>query len=345
MTLLSILIAASLLIGTLAQTTFDPTLTINSCTNSSLDITLYNASDSGIVYIQGQSAACRLPTTSGISTHSFDFRSCNIEWVQSFKLIVQKKALYQTGADKQIPVMCVADLGDLTVSNSLAAADKADDLGQNLTVKPSAFMTLYKDGVDISGQVVKLTDIITMVIALDSKYNQDFDIKVKYCAADTIDIITDGCAADTDLFPHMSRISQGTLQATFGAFRTTNLNGGTVGMPFSCTLQVCLGLCTPTVCTDGSASFGRKKRSALSKRQAESGSGVDDISVGTAIRIATEEDTIQGPEDDGNMCMNQGVFVAIVIPLVGGTVVSAVAAVVMFRKFQEKASLLSKLGA
>ena len=45
------------------------------------------------------------------------------------------------------------------------------------------------------------------------------------------------------------------------------------------------------------------------------------------------------------MCMNQGVFVAIVIPLVGGTVVSAVAAVVMFRKLQEKASLLSKLGA
>ncbi|KAH3752846.1 hypothetical protein DPMN_187472 [Dreissena polymorpha] len=40
---------------------------------------------------------------------------------ESFKVIVQKNALYQTGADKQIPVMCVADLGDLTVSNSIIA--------------------------------------------------------------------------------------------------------------------------------------------------------------------------------------------------------------------------------
>ena len=41
---------------------------------------------------------------------------------ESFKVIVQKKSLYQTGDDKQIPVMCIADLGDLTVSNSLDVA-------------------------------------------------------------------------------------------------------------------------------------------------------------------------------------------------------------------------------
>ncbi|KAH3752847.1 hypothetical protein DPMN_187473 [Dreissena polymorpha] len=106
-------------------------------------------------------------------------------------------------------------------------------------------MTLYRNGVDISGQTVKLTDTITMVLQLESEYIEDFDIKAKYCTADNIDIIVDACAVDTDLFPHISRIQQGVLQASFGAFRTTNLNGGSVSMPFSCVLQVCLGACAP----------------------------------------------------------------------------------------------------
>ena len=38
---------------------------------------------------------------------------------ESFKIVIQKKKLYMTGDDKQIPIMCVADLGDLTVSNSI----------------------------------------------------------------------------------------------------------------------------------------------------------------------------------------------------------------------------------
>jgi len=53
------------------------------------------------------------------------------------------------------------------------------------------------------------------------------------------------CATDTELFPQFSSISQGVLSAAFGAFRTTDLNGGSVSMTFSCTLQVCLGSCVP----------------------------------------------------------------------------------------------------
>ena len=52
------------------------------------------------------------------------------------------------------------------------------------------------------------------------------------------------CAADTDLFPHFTHVGQGILSATFGAFRTTDLNGGSVPMTFSCSLQVCLGSCS-----------------------------------------------------------------------------------------------------
>jgi len=48
-------------------------------------------------------------------------------------VIIQKNANYQTGADKQIPVMCIADLGDLTVTNNLNAAyvQQLDDIQTN----------------------------------------------------------------------------------------------------------------------------------------------------------------------------------------------------------------------
>ena len=49
-------------------------------------------------------------------------------------------------------------------------SDKDDDAGQNKTVKPTATMALYKDGVDISGSTVKLTDVVTMLIQLDDEY-------------------------------------------------------------------------------------------------------------------------------------------------------------------------------
>ena len=48
--------------------------------------------------------------------------------------------------------------------------DKDDDAGQNKTVKPTATMKLYKDGADISGGSVKLTDIVTMILQLDDEY-------------------------------------------------------------------------------------------------------------------------------------------------------------------------------
>ena len=46
----------------------------------------------------------------------------NILQEETFKIVIQKNMNYQTGADKQIPVMCIADLADLTVTDNLIAA-------------------------------------------------------------------------------------------------------------------------------------------------------------------------------------------------------------------------------
>ncbi|XP_069102023.1 uncharacterized protein [Argopecten irradians] len=223
-------------------------LTVDSCTSSKLKLTLENAADGGIIYIQGQTSACKQTTSSASTVHEFDFASCGIAWADSFKMIVQKKALYQTGDDKQIPIMCIMDLTDLTVANNLNALDKDDDAGQNLTVKPTASMKLYRAGIDIGGSNVKLTDVITMSIELDPEFRDDFDIVAKDCTAATIPIINSKCAADVDLFPDFAKPQQGYLVSSFGAFRTTDLNGGSVAMTFSCTLTVCANMCS-AVCS------------------------------------------------------------------------------------------------
>ena len=56
-------------------------MAVDSCTKSSLVLTLTDAEDGGITYIQGQGASCRQNTVSGTSQHTFDFASCGIAWV------------------------------------------------------------------------------------------------------------------------------------------------------------------------------------------------------------------------------------------------------------------------
>ncbi|XP_033725957.1 uncharacterized protein LOC117315715 [Pecten maximus] len=327
--------------ATLGHAQFSPTLTVNSCTASKLQLTLDNAADGGIIYIQGQTSACKQTTSSSSTVHEFDFASCGISWASSFKMIVQKKALYQTGDDKQIPIMCIMDLADLTVANNVNALDKDDDAGQNLTVKPTASMKLYRSGIDIAGSSVQLTDSLTMSIELDAEFQADFDIIAKDCTASTISIIESACAADTDLFPEFTKPAQGYLANSFGAFRTTDLNGGSVAMTFSCTLTVCAGSCAATTCPSGDG-YGRKKR-GISKRQANPSPAIDDISVGTTVTIAAEEVILQTPDDDTDVCMNRAGFIAGLIITILALIVVMAIAVYMSRKYQEKKGALNKL--
>ncbi|KAH3802140.1 hypothetical protein DPMN_155811 [Dreissena polymorpha] len=59
--------------------------------------------------------------------------------------------------------------------------------------------------------------------------------------------LTFSCATDTDLFPNFSRFKRGYLMSEFGAFRSTNLEGGAIEMNFTCVLQVCKGDCEEVI--------------------------------------------------------------------------------------------------
>ncbi|XP_045178100.2 uncharacterized protein LOC123538202 [Mercenaria mercenaria] len=158
-------------------------------------------------------------------------------------------------------------------------------------------MKLYKDGVDISGSDVKLTDLVTMTIQVDDEYIEDFDIKAKSCTANFIDITQDFCATDTGLFPNFVHVTQGVVTSTFGAFRTTDLGGGFVEMVFTCTVQVCRGLCTEELC-GGESSWGRKKR------EADEDVAFEDLNVGTSMSVGTDNDLTPTDKDaDESVCI------------------------------------------
>ena len=59
---------------------------------------------------------------SRVTVHIYLHTICIILQEESFKIVIQQKAAYQTGNDKQIPIMCLADLNDLTVANNINAA-------------------------------------------------------------------------------------------------------------------------------------------------------------------------------------------------------------------------------
>lgn len=109
-------------------------------------------------------------------------------------------------------------------------------------------------------------------------------------------------------------------------------------MPFSCTLTVCLGTCPSTTCGDGSQSYGRRKRQAE-----DDDAGLENINVGSSISITTDEVVIQADDNEDGICMNSGLFVALVIILVSGLVATTVVSAIMFKKLQEKATILKKL--
>ncbi|XP_076090280.1 uncharacterized protein LOC143062483 [Mytilus galloprovincialis] len=347
--LVVLLLASS---GTLAQ--FNPSLTVDSCTKSSLKLTLNDAAQDGIIYIQGQGAACKQLTVIGSNIHEFNFGACGIAWESSFKIIVQKKQLYQTGDDKQIPIMCLADLTDISLSGDVNNLDKDDDAGQNLTVKPTAFMKLYSDGVDVTGGNVKLTDMLTLTMELDTDYLQDFDIKAKYCTASTIPITENTCATDTELFPEFSKPAQGYLSATFGAFRTTDLNGGSVPMTFTCSLQVCLGSCSVTTCSSGDNGWGRKRRNVMDvivsgslrqKRAADDTSPFDDINVGSTLRIIANDVVIEDGDDNGEVCIDKWPMILGLLALLIAFLSSAGAVIYLYRKLSAKSSKSTELHA
>ncbi|CAC5389454.1 unnamed protein product [Mytilus coruscus] len=234
------------------------------CNRNTITFTINNATDGGIVYILGSGPGCNRSTFSGYNTYSFDFSSCNVIWGRAFRIVIQRKSLYQTGDDKIIPINCIADLSDITVQAGLNIVPGQDGPLQTVTTKPAAYMTLLSNGNDVRGKMVQLTDSITLNIELFDQYKGIVQVtstlKASTCTASTITIIDRGCSADTDLFPSFSKPRVGFITSTFRAFVPTDQTGSIVSLQFSCTLDICLKSCIMTHCPNRTGGYGRKRR-------------------------------------------------------------------------------------
>ncbi|XP_069102636.1 uncharacterized protein [Argopecten irradians] len=228
------------------------------CTEEKLSLSLEGAAIGGIIYIKGHGSACKQDTTNTTTYFEFIFNACGVDPYVPFIVVVQKKPHYQTGYDLTVPVLC---LYEINVGNQINAED-VDNEGINKTVRPTATMIFYSNGQEVTSGQVDLTDTLTMSIQLGSEYMDDFDLKARHCTANTIELVQDFCSTDTVLFPNFVHPLQGLIASTFGAFRTTDLNGGSVDMTFSCTLKLCYGACPQTDCSGGETVLGRRKRLA-----------------------------------------------------------------------------------
>ncbi|XP_060602024.1 uncharacterized protein LOC132755223 [Ruditapes philippinarum] len=323
----------------MAATEYSPVLSWDVCSPSRIVVTLTGGIDGGIIYIRGYGSACKQDTLSVETRHEFAFDACGIEKAETyFTIIVQKNPLYQTGSDLQESLLCIYDLSDISVGNGLNVGNKNDDAGVNKTVKPTATMKLYKDGVDIGGSDVKLTDLVTMTIQVDDEFIEDFDIKAKSCRANFIDITKDFCAADTDLFPNFVHVTQGVVTSTFGAFRTTDLGSGSVEMVFTCTVQVCRGLCVEEVCGDETG-WGRRK-----KREVKEDVAFEDLNVGTSMSVGTDIDlTPIDKDNDDSVCIAHLAFILGLIVILLVLVSSLSLAVIATGKLLKRTEQLRKL--
>lgn len=65
-------------------------VTVESCTNSELKLHLMNASEEGLVFIQGRGSACKHTTTNTPQQLTFDFGVCDIQYVSLLSLFIDK---------------------------------------------------------------------------------------------------------------------------------------------------------------------------------------------------------------------------------------------------------------
>ncbi|XP_052084373.1 uncharacterized protein LOC127721639 [Mytilus californianus] len=289
---------------------FSPKLVVSSCNRNTISFTISNATDGGIVYILGSGPGCNRSTLSGYNTYSFDFSSCNVIWGRLFRIVIQRKSLYQTGDDKIIPITCIADLSDITVQAGSNIVPGQDDTPQTTTTKPAAYMTLLSNGNDVRGKMVQLTDSITLSIELFDQYKGDFDIKASICTASTITIIDRGCSADTDLFPSFSKPRVGFITSTFRAFVPTEQTGSIVSVQFSCTLDVCLRSCITTHCPNRPGGYGRKRRAHAKHANIT----YDQLHVGSALMISNDDGVkMEGNDTEKTICMERSVFIGCLI--------------------------------
>ncbi|CAC5363429.1 unnamed protein product [Mytilus coruscus] len=156
------------------------------------------------------------------------------------------------------------------------------------------------------------------------------------------------CPTDTELFPEFSKPAQGYLSATFGAFRTTDLNGGSVPMTFTCSLQVCLRSCSATICPNGANGWGRKRRDVMNvivfgslrqKRVADDNSPFDDINIESTLRIIADDVVIEDDDDNTDVCISKLPLILGLIAVILAILSSVGAVVYLNRKLKAHTEL------
>ncbi|CAG2243539.1 unnamed protein product [Mytilus edulis] len=156
-------------------------LTLHECSKSKVTLAVNMAAEGGIIYIQGQGSACLQTTTSTSRHYEFHFDICNITYGTVFRVIVQKYPTIQTGYDKVIPVICLADLSEIDLIEEVLPK-KDDDVGVNITTKPVANLRVYTSSkTDISGGgVVNLNASIAMTITLADDFTGKEEVDVAF---------------------------------------------------------------------------------------------------------------------------------------------------------------------
>ncbi|XP_033725073.1 uncharacterized protein LOC117315046 [Pecten maximus] len=299
---------------------YNPTVKVQMCTETRLTLTLEGGANGGIIYIQGHGSACKQNTVTNTTVFEFMFDACGIDPYEAFTVVVQKKPQYQTGNDISYPVQCLFEFTIDLRGSDLTFVDGVDEEGVNITIRPTAKMILYSNGQEVTAGQVDLADILTMSIQLGSEFMADFDLKARYCTANTIEMIKDFCSTDTELFPNFAHPVQGVISSTFDAFRTTDLNGGIVDMTFSCTLQLCFGACSRTDCANGDVVYGRRKRLAendgpavksnrRNKRMTDDDVAYENVNVGALISVGDTLDTDDRGDDFHQICINFTILV------------------------------------
>ncbi|KAH3826806.1 hypothetical protein DPMN_128718 [Dreissena polymorpha] len=127
------------------------------------------------------------------------------EAVTYFTIIVQRNPLYQKGGDLQESLLCIYDLGDISVGNGINVGYETKMTTAESTRRPRQRRAC----------IFAKTEVTWPEVLSNSQT----------C-----------CAVDIELFPNFVRVNLGVLRAMFPAFRSTELSGGLGFMMFTRTL-------------------------------------------------------------------------------------------------------------
>lgn len=155
---------------------------------------------------------------------------------------------------------------------SMVVKQEGRTIGQELLVQPGAPLTMEVSHIERKIQANGPDDDVYGIIVskLDVTDNQD----------QSEVIVVNGCSVDSYLFENFVQRGE-ILSAKFRAFKFPD----STYVLFKGTINVCLGSCQPTQCSNGQFGYGRRRRRSL-KMEAPEINGVYEVRAYTILRVA-----------------------------------------------------------